>query len=468
MGNDSVVRIANRQELLDNASSQNNRMVREIVLDAFEALFDAIDPKKITESGVKLNNDFLCIEGKKFDLTHYKKIIVVGGGKASGSMAEALEEILGNYINDGLIVVPQGTSEKYKTKKIEIFEASHPIPDNNSVRGAKKILSLIKKANENDLVICLFSGGGSSLLALPRNSISLRDKKKVTDMLLRCGATINEINAVRKHISAFKGGQLAKAAYPATVVGLLLSDVLGDPLDVIASGPTVPDSTTFRDAISILKKYEIWEKAPTTVKKILMNGEIGLIEENPKKGSYVFQRVSNIVLGNNRLACKTTIDALKKHGLKTLFLTSFMEGEAREFGTMLGAIAREISVSGNPLPPPVGIVVGGETTVTVTGSGKGGRNQEIALSAALRIEGIDDAVIASISTDGIDGPTNAAGALVDGETIKRSRQLKLDAIEYLKNNDSYSFFSRVGGLILTGPTGTNVNDITIVTVAKCQ
>jgi len=463
-----VVRITNRQELLDNASSQNNRMVREIVLDAFEALFDAIDPKKITESGVKLKNDFLCIEGKKFDLTHYKKIIVVGGGKASGSMAEALEEILGNYINDGLIVVPKGTSEKYKTKKIKIFEASHPIPDNNSVRGAKKILSLIKKANENDLVICLFSGGGSSLLALPRNSISLKDKKKVTDMLLRCGATINEINAVRKHISSFKGGQLAKAAYPATVVGLLLSDVLGDPLDVIASGPTVPDSTTFRDAISILKKYEIWEKAPTTVKKILMSGEIGLIEENPKKDSYVFQRVSNIVLGNNRLACKTAIDALKKHGLKTLFLTSFMEGEAREFGTMLGTIAREISVSGNPLPPPVGIVVGGETTVTVTGSGKGGRNQEIALSAALRIEGIDDAVIASISTDGIDGPTNAAGALVDGETIKRSRQLKLDAIKYLKNNDSYSFFSRVGGLILTGPTGTNVNDITIVTVAKCQ
>ncbi|MBS7657328.1 glycerate kinase [Candidatus Bathyarchaeota archaeon] len=465
MRNGSVVRVINRQELLNSAFSENNKKNREIALNTIETLFDTINPKKIIESKVKLLDNFLCIEGRKFDLTNYRKIIVVGGGKASGSMAEALENILENYITSGLIVVPKGTSKRYKTKKIEILEASHPIPDNSSVKGAKKILSLVEEVNENDLVICLFSGGGSSLLALPRNDIPLRDKKKVTDMLLKCGATINEINAVRKHISSFKGGQLAKAAYPATVLGILLSDVLGDPLDVIASGPTVPDSTTFKDAIHILKEYEIWEKTPNSIKKILIDGETGLIEETPKKESYVFQRVSNIVLGNNRFACKAAIDALKKHGLKTLFLTSFMEGEAKEFGTMLGAIAREISVSGNPLPPPVGIVVGGETTVTVTGNGKGGRNQEIALSAALMIKEIDNTVIVSISTDGIDGPTDAAGAMVDGETIRLSKQLGLDAAEYLRNNDSYSFFSRVGGLVFTGPTGTNVNDITMIIVS---
>ena len=459
-----MVKIKNRQELLDDAFSSTNKKAREIVLDAVEALLDAVEPKKIVKSKVLLSNKTLCIGEKTFDLTTFKEVIVVGGGKASGSMAEALEDILGDYVKKGLVVVPKGTANKYKTRRIEIYEASHPIPDDSSIKGAKKIISLVSQAKENDLVICLISGGGSSLMALPRTGISLRDKQKVTDLLLKCGATINEINAVRKHISAFKGGQLAKAAYPATVLGLLLSDVLGDPLDVIASGPTVPDSTTFKNAINILKRYDLWEKVPNSVKKVLSDGEMGLIEETPKEDSSVFNKVSNIVLGNNRLACQAAINAMKSHGLNTLFLTSFLEGEARELGIALSALAKEVLVSGNPLSPPVGIVAGGETTVTVTGNGKGGRNQEIALAAALKIEGLSNTVMVSLSTDGVDGPTDAAGALVDSETLRRSKELGLDAGAYLKNNDSYSFFSLVGGLIFTGPTGTNVNDVTMLIV----
>jgi glycerate-2-kinase len=301
-------------------------------------------------------------------------------------------------------------------------------------------------------------------MALPRTGILLEDKQKVTDLLLKCGATINEINTIRKHISAFKGGQLAKTAYPATVLGLLLSDVLGDPLDVIASGPTVPDSSTFEEAVKILKRYDIWKKIPGSIKKVLLEGEKGLIDETPKKDDPIFEKVHNVVIGNNRLACQATIKTMKKSGLNTMFLSSFLEGEAREVGTALAALAKEILASGNPLPPPVGIVVGGETTVTVIGRGKGGRNQELALAAALRIEGLDKVVIASISTDGVDGPTDAAGALVDGETMRHSKGLGLEAGMFIKNNDSYDFFSRVGGLIYTGPTGTNVNDITMIIV----
>ncbi len=459
-----MVKVLNKQELLDNAFSSTNRKVREIVLDAIEALLGEVEPKKVVKSQVQLTNETLIVGEKSFDLSSFNNILIVGGGKASGFMAEALEEILGDRIKHGLIVVPKGTSGKYKTKKTAIHEASHPIPDNSSVEGARKIVNLVSHAQEDDLVICLISGGGSSLMALPRTGILLEDEQKVTDLLLKCGATINEINTVRKHISAFKGGQLAKAAYPATVLGLLLSDVLGDPLDIIASGPTVPDSSSFEDANRILKRYDLLEKVPVSVKKVLSEGEKGLIEETPKKGDPIFKKVYNVVIGNNRLACQAAVKALKKSGLNAMFLSSFMEGEAREVGTALSALAKEVLTSCNPLPPPVGMVVGGETTVTVTGKGKGGRNQELALAAALKIEGLDKVVIASISTDGVDGPTDAAGALVDGETLRHSRELMLDAGMFMKNNDSFEFFSRVGGLIYTGPTGTNVNDITIMIV----
>jgi len=353
-------------------------------------------------------------------------------------------------------------ADKHKLSRINLHESSHPIPDETSVTGAKKILELAKKAENGDLVISLISGGGSSLMALPKEGISLEDKRKVTDLLLKSGATINEINAIRKHISSFKGGQLAKAVYPATLIGLLLSDVLGDPLDVIASGPTVPDSSTFNDAVAILKRYDLWDRIPDSVRQVLLDGVKGKIDETPKEGDEIFKRVRNIVIGNNRLACTAAIRRISKHGLNTLFLTSYMEGEARHIGTFFGAIGRELMMTDKPISSPAGIVAGGETTVTVTGNGVGGRNQEIALSAALKIVGTDGLAIASASTDGIDGPTDAAGAIVDGKTILRAKNRGLDPLEALRNNDSYTFFSGLEDLILTGPTGTNVNDVTIL------
>jgi len=267
---------------------------------------------------------------------------------------------------------------------------------------------------------------------------------------------------VRKHISNFKGGWLGKKAYPATVINLILSDVIGDPLDFIASGPTVPDSTTFADAVEILKRYSLWEKLPQSVEAVLIDGQRGLITETPKRGDKVFKKTYNIIVGNNRSATLAAQKRLQKAGLHSLLLTSFLEGEAKHVGTMLASIAKEVEVSGNPMPKPCGIVAGGETTVTVFGNGKGGRNQEITLSAALKISGMDGVVIASLSTDGVDGPTEAAGALADGKTIICSQEQRLNARSFLAKNDSFNFFSKLDDLIFTGLTGTNVNDISII------
>jgi len=459
-----VAKIKNRREIVDNALTDVDRKAREIALDAVEKAFESVDPRMLIYSKVKLLDNKLLIDDDVFDLNEFKRVFVVGGGKASGYMAEALEDILGERIDEGIIVVPHGTAGKFKTRVVKIHEASHPIPDEKSVEGARKIVETTGKADENDLVICLISGGGSSLMAYPRDGLSLEDKRKVTDILLKSGATINEINAVRKHLSKFKGGNLARSAYPATLISLLLSDVIGDPLDVIASGPTVPDSTTFKDAINVLKKYEVWNKVPEAVRSILLKGEKGLIEETPKSDDKAFKKVHNYVIGNNRIACLSAINELKKDGLNTLLLTSQIEGEARDVGIMISAIAKEIILSGNPVQRPAGIVIGGETTVTVRGEGIGGRNQEIALSSALKISGLKGVVIASVSTDGIDGPTDAAGAIVDGNTISRSKSKGLNAEKYLQNNDSYSFFKELGDLVFSGPTGTNVNDISILVV----
>ena len=457
-----TIKIRNRKRLVDNAQSRSTRKAREVALNAIEKALNAVNPKNIMESKVVLNNDILNVDGREFDLSEFRRVFIVGGGKASGSMAEALEQILGDRMEAGVIVVPRGTSSRYKTERIEIHESSHPIPDVDSMEGAGKIMKIAECAGEKDLILCLISGGGSSLMAMPRDQVSLDDKKKVTLMLLRSGATINEINSIRKHISGFKGGMLAKTAYPASLVSIILSDVIGDYLDVIASGPTVPDSSTYQDATDILEKYNLWENAPNSVKKILRDGVKGSISETPKPGDKVFEKVHNIIIGSNRLASSAAVQELQRHGMNTVFLTSFLEGEARDVGVMLAAFALEIHASGNPAPKPAAIVVGGETTVTVVGDGVGGRNQEIALSAATRIDGLDGVVIVSATTDGVDGPTDAAGAIVDGGTMARVRKYGLNPLEYLSNNDSYSFFSKLGDLIVTGPTGTNVNDLSIV------
>ena len=301
-------------------------------------------------------------------------------------------------------------------------------------------------------------------MPLPRDGISLSDKKELTQALLNSGATINEVNTVRKHISDFKGGWLAKNAYPATVLNLILSDVVGDPLDFIASGPTVPDSTTFADSLAVLKKYSLWAATPSSIRKVLLDGEKGLTQETPKAGDEAFKKVYNVVVGNNRCSSLAVCQQLGSKGLKAILLTATLEGEAREVAVMLASIAKEVSASGNPVEKPGAVVAGGETTVTVKGKGLGGRNQELALAAALKLNGAEATVLASLSTDGVDGPTDAAGAIVDGRTVARAAKMGLTPEKFLAENDSYRFFSRLGDLIHTGPTGTNVNDISIVVV----
>jgi len=456
--------IKRRKEIIQNPRNQQNRIAREVVVSALEVAIESANPYKLVKKHVRLEDSNLIIDGEEFSLNKYKNVLVVGGGKAVGAMAEALEDILGDRIKEGLVNILTGTAGRYRTRKIKLNEAGHPIPNLSGMAGAKCMLEMVEKSKKEDLIICLISGGGSAMMTLPARGISIEDKQKLTKLLLLSGANINEINTVRKHLSMFKGGQLAKAASPATIVSLILSDVVGDPIDSIASGPTAPDPTTYRDAIEILRKYDLWDKAPETIKNVLENGLAGILPETPKPDDPIFENVRNIVVGNNLMACKAARDRLKNLGFKTLILTTRMQGESREVGMFLGSIAKEISSSGNPHPPPAAIVIGGETTVTVRGRGLGGRNQELVLSAAKCIADRNGICIGSIGTDGIDGPTDAAGALVDGETLRRADELGLDYGKALMENDSYNFFRMLGDLLITGPTGSNVNDIAVLCV----
>jgi glycerate 2-kinase len=454
--------IRNKAQLIENGETRLDKRARRLALESLEAALNAADPKQMLKSRLLLDDSTLKADGCTFKLEKLTNVYVVGGGKASGSMAEALEQILGMRITDGIVNVPHGT--KNKTSRIRLHGASHPVPDEAGVEGTRSMLELVKNAKAGDLVICLISGGGSSLMPLPREPVSLADKREITQALLKSGATINEFNTVRKHISDFKGGWLAKKAYPATILNLILSDVIGDPLDFIASGPTVPDSTTFSEAIEVLKKYDLWAKAPASIRKLLSDGEKGLIPETPKAGDEAFKKVYSFVVGNNRFATQAAREGLKSAGLNTLMLTAMLEGEARQVGIVLASIAREASVSGNPAPRPAGIVAGGETTVFVVGKGMGGRNQEIALAAAMKLEGLDGVAVASLSTDGVDGPTDAAGAIVDGQSLARAKEIDLAPEKFLADNDSYHFFHKLGDLIFTGPTGTNVNDVSVIVI----
>jgi glycerate-2-kinase len=457
-----MITVKNKEKIIGNGVTRLDRKARAFALRSLESALKAVDPKQLIKSRLFLKNSMLKIDMYSFDLAKFQNVYVIGGGKASGAMAEILEQFLGEYLRGGLVNIPREI--EHKTEIIELHKASHPIPDESGVKGTRQMLKIAEEARSEDLIICLISGGGSSLMPDPRREITIDDKKEITTALLRCGATISEINTVRKHISNFKGGWLAKKAYPATVLNLILSDVVGDPLDFIASGPTVPDTTTFSDAINVMKKYRLWKRTPESIQKVLLDGEKGLIPETPKIGDKVFEKVYNVVVGNNRSASLAACESLRSANLNSLLLTSTLEGEAKQVGSILASIVHEVSASGNPIPAPSGIVIGGETTVEVTGKGMGGRNQEIALAAALKIEGLEGVVIASMSTDGVDGPTDAAGAIADGKTIYRAAKMKMNPEDFLDDNDSYHLFSSLGDLILTGPTGTNVNDISIIVV----
>ncbi len=454
--------IHNKKQLVENGKTILIKKARAIALTSLEHALDGADPRKLMLSKLSMQGSCLRVGNCEFDLRTLKNVYVVGAGKAGAVMADALEEILDGQITEGIVNVPYGA--KLKTAIIELLEAAHPIPDESGVEGAKRIMAIAEKARKEDLVICLISGGGSSLLPLPRKGVTLEEKREITESLLKSGASIGEINIVRKHLSAVKGGWLAKITYPARLLTLILSDVVGDPLSAVASGPTVPDPSTFVDAKRVLESHGLWHGMRVSVRKLLTDGIMGLIEETPKPGNPVFERACNVVVGNNKLACDAAVDYLKSEGLNTLQVEEPLTGEAREAGKILALCARRVNSFGKPVAKPAAVVAGGETTVTVVGKGRGGRNQELALSAVLHLKKAETCVCASIGSDGIDGFTEAAGAIVDGFTLSRAESLGLNAERFLVENDSYSFFSRSGDLIITGATGTNVNDISVIVI----
>ncbi|MFZ0430040.1 MAG: glycerate kinase [Acidobacteriota bacterium] len=442
------------------ASNENLEKLRSDAIGIFQSALRAVDPAKVIESQLRVDSNLLQVRDRSFDLDRFERILVVGAGKASGAMARAVEGLLGDRISDGCVNVKTGHA--VPTQRVEIVEAGHPIPDAKGLEGTKRILHLLEKASERDLVLCLLSGGGSALLPCPADGVSFDEKQQTTSILLRCGATIHEINAIRKHISSVKGGNLARRAYPATLVTLILSDVVGDDLDSIASGPTVPDRSSFQDCRRILEKYGIENDLPPTVRRRLEMGLHGDIEETPKEGDPVFARTWNAIIANNLLAVTSAAARARELGYRTLVLSTMIEGETREVAKVHAAVAKEIRKNHQPLPPPACIISGGETTVTIAGSGLGGRNQEFVLAAALEIGGWPGIVVLSGGTDGTDGPTDAAGALADGRTMERALALGLDGRQFLRDNDSYHFFEALHDLLKTGPTLTNVMDLRLI------
>ncbi len=425
-------------------------------LRIFKAALKAADPVQAVLNHVRREKEILIAGDRRYNLKSFRNIYVIGAGKASARMALAIEQLLGQRITGGLVNVPNAV----KLRRVEINECGHPIPDRRGVAGARRIAKIASEAGPDDLIVCLISGGASALLPLPPPPITLAEKQAVTRLLLHCGATIHEINCVRKHLSLIKGGQLARLAYPATLLTLILSDVIGDDLDVIGSGPTTPDPSTFADARAILEKYRIWSKLPRSVRQIVSSE----IAETPKPGDKIFHKTQNVIVGSNALAVDAAAREARRLGFHTLVLSTFLEGEAREVARVHASITKEIRASGRPVKPPACVITGGETTVTVRGQGQGGRNQEFALAAALAIAGLRDTVILSGGTDGSDGPTVAAGAIADGTTVTRAETLGHNAAAFLANNDSYSFFDALGDLVKTGPTGTNVADIQLILV----
>ena len=417
----------------------------------FDAAIAAVDPVYAVEQSL----DYVRAV---FQENAFRKLIVIGFGKASHAMAAACERHLGDLLAGGVIVTKHGHAmPTAQLRKIRVYEAGHPLPDTQGIQATNEIIRLGREADEMTLILCLISGGGSALLVAPREEITLREKQLVTNLLLRSGATITELNAVRKHISRVKGGRLAEIAYPARTISLIVSDVVGDRLDVIASGPTSPDGSTYAEALNVLQRYHLSKDTPPSIVRLLDAGEKGLLPETPKQGSPVFDRVENRIIANNRLALEAAKQQAEELGFSAQILSSELQGEARELAKSL---ARQDMAPG--LPRPFCLISGGETTVTVKGPGRGGRNTELALAFAMQVEGTAGIAFLSAGTDGTDGPTDAAGAIVDGQTVAQARSLGLDPTTYLNNNDSYTFFQQTGGLLVTGPTGTNVMDIQVI------
>lgn len=438
-------------------SGKNQR--RQVAADIYRAALKAVDPYALIEQRVEqlraLYHEERC-----------RRLLLVGFGKAAYQMAAAVSNLAGDLLTHGIVLTKYGHAPQADAlERIVICEAAHPVPDDRGVLATERIMDLVKKADRQTLVVCLISGGGSALLVAPHQEITLAGKQQVTQLLLKAGADIQELNAVRKHISRIKGGRLAELACPARILSLILSDVIGDPLDVIASGPTSPDQTTFQDALDVVQRYDLMRSLPERVLNILERGAAGEVPETPKDGNPAFERVENIIVGGNRQAIQAAQREAVRQGFRAMVLSSTLQGEACRVGQWLAqeAITARGKASG-PLPERICLISGGETTVTVSGRGLGGRNMELALAFAQEIKETTGITLLSAGTDGTDGPTDAAGAFADAETLPASAQLGMAPERYLKDHDSYHFFKAVDGLFITGPTGTNVMDLQIVLI----
>jgi len=439
----------NKAQIIENGQTPKIKKIREEILEILTSAYDAVDPYKAVERHV--SNNQIVFESETIDVSCFENIYLVGFGKASVGMAQAVCDLIN--IKSG-VVVTNTTDKTVKNDNVKTFVGGHPIPNEKSLEGTEEILDLVKKCNENDLLIALISGGGSALLCKPR--VSLDDLQKTTDLLLKSGANINEINTVRKHISFVKGGQLVNSA-KCTIISFIVSDIIGDPIEFIASGPTYPDSTTYIDAQKILKKYEIWPSLPSSARKVIEEGVQNIIPETPKENDSVFDNVFNFIVANNKTACVAAKNKAEELNYKTMLLTTSLDGEAKAIGKYLVEKATSYLTDGKKAV----FIAGGETTVTIKGSGKGGRNQEMVLSGVEELAE-KDVVFSSFATDGIDGMSDAAGAIADAYTLMRAYCKDLDPNNYLDDNNSYEFFRNLDDLFITGPTGTNVMDIQLL------
>lgn len=433
--------------------------LREAAKDVWESALAAARPDAAIRRALQLTGDGFTVCGNRVPVPG--RLIVIGAGKASAGMAGVIEEMFAERVSAGLVITKYG--HRLPTERIQIFEAGHPVPDETGALAVDGIREILHDLSVDDVVLCLISGGASALLPAPARGITLEEKQEVTSGLLRAGATILELNAVRKHLSSIKGGLLASWAAPARVVSLIMSDVIGDPLDFIASGPTAPDTSTFADALRIIEKYGV--DVGAAVSDRLERGVAGELPETPKKGDPIFDRVSNHIIANNRLLVEASALEARELGFQTMVLSAGVKGEARDVGRLFASMSGEIGSANHPLRRPACVIAAGETTVTVRGPGAGGRNQEMALAWAIEASGWTDAVaFASVATDGTDGPTEAAGGIVDPGTCARGLALGLDPEQHLRENDSFTFLRAVGDTITTGPTQTNLMDLQLLLI----
>lgn len=423
------------------------------------AALNAADPRAAVARALTRRGDHLVVGGLELDLSQFGRVRVIGAGKASQALARGVMDVLGDFITDGLLITKHIEVNAGLHGGIQVFTGGHPVPTAASVESTRALVDFLQAGQPADLILCLISGGGSALMTSPLPGVTLEDIQALTRLLLACGADIFEINTLRKHLDLVKGGGLARLAAPSPMVTLILSDVIGSPLDVIASGPTVADPSTYADAIAICQKYQLLERLPSSIRAVFQQGAAGEIPESVKSGDPVLSGVTNCLVTSNAQAAQAALEQAQTEGFNPLLLTTFLQGEAAQAGGILASLLCQIDSTGQPVPRPACLLAGGETTVTLRGSGLGGRNQELALGAAFLLDGLRGAAVLTLGTDGEDGPTDAAGAIVTGETLTRARAMALDAHAFLQNNDSYHFFAALGDLIKPGPTGTNVNDL---------